>query len=239
MRRRAQFNTSRQFRDFVEQGLLNNVDDASPLPASGTRSCRRPSCRPSRSTAISTRRRWTSTCPAWFFIPMAVQEGRIGAEPQSWDILQQLAKLKAAGVVPPGLRRPGRQKITFDAIFAMVGGADLYLRVWPRPRPEGRDVAGFPQVLVDLKKLKGLRGRRLAGPQLERRHCHGRAGAGRADHGRLGQGRHLPPPSRWRARTGCFGFGPKARTSWPATPSCSRKRTTPMPSRRQSCWPMW
>jgi glucose/mannose transport system substrate-binding protein len=153
----AQFNTSRQFRDFVEQGLLNNVDD---VAAAGKWDQVMP---PSILQAIKINGHFYAApvdihMPAWFFYSKAAyKKAGIGAEPQSWEeFLQQLAKLKAAGVVPLAFGgQVWQEKITFDAIFAMVGGADLYLRVYRDRDQKAVMSPAFRQVLVEFKKLKG------------------------------------------------------------------------------------
>jgi glucose/mannose transport system substrate-binding protein len=154
----AQFNTSKQFRDFVEQGLLNNVDDVAIankwdqiMP-------------PSILQAIKINGHFYAApvnihMPAWFFYSKAAyKKAGITNEPQSWEeFLAQLAKLKAAGVVPLAFGgQVWQEKITFDAIFAMVGGSDLYLKVYRDRDQKAVMSPAFKQVLVEFKKLKGF-----------------------------------------------------------------------------------
>ncbi|MHA4871201.1 ABC transporter substrate-binding protein [Duganella sp. PWIR1] len=154
----AQFNTSKQFRDFVEQGLLNNVDDVAIankwdqiMP-------------PSILQAIKINGHFYAApvnihMPAWFFYSKAAyKKAGITNEPQSWEeFLAQLAKLKAAGVVPLAFGgQVWQEKITFDAIFAMVGGSDLYLKVYRDREQKAVMSPAFKQVLVEFKKLKGF-----------------------------------------------------------------------------------
>ncbi|MRW93603.1 extracellular solute-binding protein [Duganella sp. FT80W] len=154
----AQFNTSKQFRDFVEQGLLNNVDD---VAAAGKWEQIMP---PAILQAIKINGHFYAApvdihMPAWFFYSKAAyKKAGITNEPQSWDeFLQQLGKLKAAGVVPLAFGgQVWQEKITFDAIFAMVGGADLYLKVYRDRDQKAVMSPAFKQVLVDFKKLKGF-----------------------------------------------------------------------------------
>ncbi|MYM34596.1 extracellular solute-binding protein [Duganella sp. FT94W] len=154
----AQFNTSLQFRDFVEQGLLNNVDD---VAAAGKWEQIMP---PSILQAIKINGHFYAApvdihMPAWFFYSKAAyKKAGITAEPQTWaEFLQQLAKLKAAGVVPLAFGgQVWQEKITFDAIFAMVGGADLYLKVYRDRDQQAVMSPAFRQVLVEFKKLKGF-----------------------------------------------------------------------------------
>lgn len=153
----AQFNTSLQFREFVEQGLLNNVDE---VAAAGKWEQIMP---PSILQAIKIDGHFYAApvdihMPAWFFYSKAAyKKAGIAAEPQTWEeFLQQLAKLKAAGLVPLAFGgQVWQEKITFDAIFAMVGGADLYLRVYRDRDQKAVMSPAFRQVLVEFKKLKG------------------------------------------------------------------------------------
>jgi glucose/mannose transport system substrate-binding protein len=154
----AQFNTSKQFRDFVDQGLLNNVDD---VAIAGKWDQIMP---PSILAAIKINGHFYAApvdihMPAWFFYSKAAyKKAGITNEPQTWDeFLAQLAKLKAAGVVPLAFGgQVWQEKITFDAIFAMVGGSDLYLKVYRDRDQKAVMSPAFKQVLVDFKKLKGF-----------------------------------------------------------------------------------
>ncbi|SDG55526.1 MULTISPECIES: ABC transporter substrate-binding protein [unclassified Duganella] len=154
----AQFNTSKQFRDFVEQGLLNNVDD---VAIAGKWDQIMP---PSILQAIKVNGHFYAApvdihMPAWFFYSKAAyKKAGITSEPQTWDeFLAQLARLKAVGVVPLAFGgQVWQEKITFDAIFAMVGGADLYLKVYRDRDQKAVMSPAFRQVLVEFKKLKGF-----------------------------------------------------------------------------------
>lgn len=149
----AQFNTSKQFRDFVEQGLLNNIDD---VAAAGKWDQILP---PAIIQSIKINGHFYAApvdihMPAWFFYSKAAyKKAGIASEPQTWDeFLTQLAKLKAAGVVPLAFGgQVWQEKITFDAIFAMVGGADLYLKVYRDRDQKAVMSPAFKQVLVDFK----------------------------------------------------------------------------------------
>jgi glucose/mannose transport system substrate-binding protein len=151
----AQFNTSRQFHDLIDQGLLNNVD------------------------TVAAKENWDGTFPqsildsikvkghyyaapvdihmqAWFFYSKpAFQKAGITGEPKTYDeLLADLDKLKAVGLIP--LAQGGQawqEKITFDTVFADVGGADLYMKVY-RDRDENAVKSeAFKKVLVAFKRL--------------------------------------------------------------------------------------
>lgn len=154
----AQFNTSQQFRDIVEQGLLNNVDD---VAIKGNWDQIMP---PSILNAIKINGHFYAApvnihMPAWFFYSKAAfKKAGIADEPKTWDeFLADLAKLKAAGVVPLAFGgQVWQEKITFDAIFAMVGGQELYLKVYRDRDQTAVKSDAFKQVLVAFKKLRGF-----------------------------------------------------------------------------------
>ncbi|ACC74512.1 ABC transporter substrate-binding protein [Paraburkholderia phymatum] len=151
----AQFNTSKQFHDLIDQGLLNNVD------------------------AVATKENWAAIfpqsildsikanghyyaapvdihMPAWFFYskPVFAKAG-IAGDPKSFDeFLADLDKLKKAGVIPLALGgQPWQEKITFDAVFADVGGPDLYLKVYRDRDAKAVNSDAFKKVLASYKKL--------------------------------------------------------------------------------------
>ncbi|WP_343657647.1 ABC transporter substrate-binding protein [Paraburkholderia caribensis] len=151
----AQFNTSKQFHDLIDQGLLNNVD------------------------AVATKENWPGIfpqsildsikvnghyyaapvdihMPAWFFYskPVFAKAG-IAGDPKSFDeFVGDLDKLKKAGVIPLALGgQPWQEKITFDAVFADVGGPDLYLKVYRDRDQNAVNSDAFRKVLASFKKL--------------------------------------------------------------------------------------
>ncbi|CAG9269144.1 ABC transporter substrate-binding protein [Paraburkholderia caribensis] len=151
----AQFNTSKQFHDLIDQGLLNNVD------------------------TVATKENWAAIfpqsildsikvnghyyaapvdihMPAWFFYskPVFAKAG-IAGDPKSFDdFVGDLDKLKKAGVIPLALGgQPWQEKITFDAVFADVGGPDLYLKVYRDRDQNAVKSDAFKKVLASFKKL--------------------------------------------------------------------------------------
>ena len=151
----AQFNTSKQFHDLIDQGLLNNVD------------------------TVATKENWAGIfpqsildsikvnghyyaapvdihMPAWFFYskPVFAKAG-IAGDPKSFDeFVADLDKLKKAGVIPLALGgQPWQEKITFDAVFADVGGPDLYLKVYRDRDANAVKSDAFRKVLASFKKL--------------------------------------------------------------------------------------
>ncbi|MEM5385864.1 ABC transporter substrate-binding protein [Paraburkholderia phymatum] len=151
----AQFNTSKQFHDLIDQGLLNNVD------------------------AVAAKENWAAIfpqsildsikvnghyyaapvdihMPAWFFYskPVFAKAG-IAGDPKNFDeFLADLDRLKKAGVIPLALGgQPWQEKITFDAVFADVGGPDLYLKVYRDRDAKAVNSDAFRKVLASFKKL--------------------------------------------------------------------------------------
>jgi glucose/mannose transport system substrate-binding protein len=151
----AQFNTSKQFHDIIDQGLLNNVDDVATkenwdkmFPQSIVDSIKIKGHYYAAPVDIH--------MPAWFFYSKPVfQKAGITAEPQNFDqFVGDLDKLKAAGVIPLALGgQAWQEKITFDAIFANVGGPDLYLKVYRDRDVNAVNSAAFKNVLASFKRL--------------------------------------------------------------------------------------
>jgi glucose/mannose transport system substrate-binding protein len=151
----AQFNTSKQFHDIIDQGLLNNVDDVAtkenwdkilPQPVIDS---------------IKVKGHWYAApvdihMPAWFFYSKpAFAKAGITAEPKNYDeLIADLGKLKAAGITGLALGgQPWQEKLTFDAVFADVGGTDLYLKVYRDKDIAAASSPAFKNVLAQYKKL--------------------------------------------------------------------------------------
>ncbi|CAD6538524.1 putative sugar-binding periplasmic protein [Paraburkholderia hiiakae] len=150
----AQFNTSKQFHDLIDQGLLNNVD------------------------AVATKENWGAIFPEsivnairinghyyatpvnihmqdWFFYSKpAFAKAGIKGEPQNFDeLFGDLDKLKAAGVIPLALGgQAWQEKITFDAIFADMD-RDLYMKVYRDRDANAVNSPAFRNVLTTFKRL--------------------------------------------------------------------------------------
>jgi glucose/mannose transport system substrate-binding protein len=151
----AQFNTSKQFLDVIEEDLLNNVDQLArqqdwdrTLPA------------PIRDVIRVNGHYYAVPMdihmPAWFWYSKAAfRKAGIAKEPASMDeLFAALDKLRAAGLVP--LAHGGQswqENIVFMAMLANVGGQDLYLKVF-RDRDQ-RAIASpeFRKVLLAFKRL--------------------------------------------------------------------------------------
>ncbi|WP_224040004.1 ABC transporter substrate-binding protein, partial [Paraburkholderia unamae] len=150
----AQFNTSKQFHDLIDQGLLNNVD------------------------SVANKENWSAIFPEsiltaikvnghyyaapvnihmqdWFFYSKpAFAKAGIKAEPQNFDeLFADLDKLKAAGLIPLALGgQAWQEKITFDAIFADMD-RDLYMKVYRDRDANAVNSPAFRNVLTTFKRL--------------------------------------------------------------------------------------
>ncbi|MES2935645.1 MAG: ABC transporter substrate-binding protein, partial [Pseudomonadota bacterium] len=127
----AQFNTSKQFLDLIEQGLLNNVDDVAAkegwdkiLPEATL-------------SVIKVKGHFYAVPvnihnPIWFWYSKeAFKKAGIASEPKSYDeLFAAFDKLKAAGITP--LAHGGQawqEGIVFTSVLANQGGPELYLKV--------------------------------------------------------------------------------------------------------------
>ena len=151
----AQFNTSKQFFDLIDQGMLANVDVVAAqnnwdkiLPAPILNSIRIKGHFYAVPVDIH--------MPAWFwYSKSAFAKAGIKDEPKSADeFFADLDKLKAAGVVPLAFGgQPWQEKITFYAWLAHVGGPDMYMKLY---RDKDVNLPGTPQfkaLLASFKKL--------------------------------------------------------------------------------------
>jgi glucose/mannose transport system substrate-binding protein len=153
----AQFNTSKQFLDVIEQGMLNNVDD------------------------VAAREGWEQLLPApivnvikvkghWYAVPLnihmqtwiwysqaAFKKAGITKEPATMDeLFAALDKLKAAGIVP--LAHGGQawqETVLFSAMLANLGGRDLYLSVIRDRDQKAINSEAFKKVLLAFKRMQG------------------------------------------------------------------------------------
>ena len=152
----AQFNTTKQFRDLIDQGSLNTVDD------------------------IAVRDHWDQLMPqpvldiikvkghfyaapvdihmsTWiWYSKAAFSKAGIAREPATPDeLFAALDKLKAAGLV--GLAhggQPWQENILFQAMLANVGGRELYLQVLRDRSPQAIQSDAFKKVLLAFKRLQ-------------------------------------------------------------------------------------
>ncbi len=152
----AQFNTSKQFLDMVEQGMLNNVDEAALkdgwdkfLPSVVL-------------NVVKVKGHYYAApvdihMPTWFwFSKPALKKAGVAAEPKSMDeLFVALDKLKAAGLIPLAHGgQPWQESIVFTAVLANVGGTDLYLKILRDRDPKAIQSEEFKKVLLAFKRLQ-------------------------------------------------------------------------------------
>jgi len=153
----AQFNTSRQFLDIIDQGMLNNVDDVAaregwdkflpPIVLNAVRV-------KGHFYAVPVEIHMTE----WFWYSKAAfKKAGITAEPRSFDeLFAALDKLKAAGIVPLAHGgQPWQENLVFAAVLSNLGGRDLYLKVMRDRDPAAIRSDAFKQVLLTFKRLHG------------------------------------------------------------------------------------
>lgn len=151
----AQFNTSKQFRDLIDEGMLNDLD------------------------AVAAQQNWDAMLPkaivdtikvnghyyavpvnihnpSWFWYSKAAfAKAGVSGEPKSMDeFFTALDKVKAAGLVPLALGgQAWQEKMLFDSIFAYVGGPELFLRVYRDRDANAINTPEFKKVLSTFKRL--------------------------------------------------------------------------------------
>lgn len=152
----AQFNTSKQFLDLVEQGLLNDVDEVARrdgweqlLPETVL-------------SVIRVKGHFYAApvnihMPTWiWYSKAAFRKAGIAGEPRTMDeLFAALDKLKSAGLV--ALAHGGQSwqdNLVFTAVLANVGGKDLYLKVLRDRDPAAIRSEAFRKVLTTFKRLQ-------------------------------------------------------------------------------------
>jgi glucose/mannose transport system substrate-binding protein len=153
----AQFNTSKQFLDIIEEGLLNPLDDLArrghwdqmlPAPIVGV---------------IKVRGHWYAAplnvhMQTWiWYSKAAFARAGVKAAPRTMDeLFADLDKLKAAGLIPLAHGGQGWQEmVLFSMVLANQGGHDLYLRVLRDRDPAAIGSDAFRRVLLTYKRLQG------------------------------------------------------------------------------------
>ena len=129
----AQFNTSKQFLDLIDQGMLNNVDVVAAAKNNWDKILPAPILSSIRIKGHFYAVPVDIHMPAWFWYSKAAfAKAGIAAEPKTADeLFAALDKLKAAGLVPLAFGgQPWQEKITFYAWLANVGGPDMYMKLY-------------------------------------------------------------------------------------------------------------
>jgi glucose/mannose transport system substrate-binding protein len=152
----AQFNTSRQFRDIVDQGLLNNVDEVA-IKGDWDRILPQTIIDVIRINGHYYAAPVDIHMPAWFFYSKkAFAQAKIKEEPRTWqEFIAALDKLKAAGLIPLAFGgQVWQEKIVFDAVFAQLGGPELFLKIYRDRDVKAVASPAFRNVLVAFRQLR-------------------------------------------------------------------------------------
>src|ERR1700761_9361626 len=210
----AQFNTSKQFLDLIDQGMLNNVDVGAAannwdtiLPAPILNSIKIKGHFYAVPVDIH--------MPAWFWYSKAAfAKAGIKDEPKTPDeFFADLDKLKAAGFVPLAFGgQPWQEKITFYAWLAHVGGPDMYMKLY---RDKDAAMVASPQFKALLASFKRLHNYVDAGsPNRNWNHAPAMVISGKAGVQIMGdwaKGEFATAHMTAGKEFGCFpGFGPKS-----------------------------
>jgi glucose/mannose transport system substrate-binding protein len=152
----AQFNTSKQFLDLVEQGMLNPIDNVAQqqgwdklLPETVLSVVRVKGHYYAAPVNIH--------MPTWiWYSKAAFKQAGIAAEPKTFDeLFAVLDKLRAAGLVPLAHGgQPWQDSIVFTAVLANVGGTELYLKVLRDKDRQAIEGEAFKKVLLSFKRLQ-------------------------------------------------------------------------------------
>ncbi len=152
----AQFNTSKQFLDLVEQGMLNPIDNVAQqqgwdklLPETVL-------------SVVRVKGHYYAApinihMPTWiWYSKAAFKQAGIATEPKSVDeLFAALDKLRAAGLVPLAHGgQPWQENIVFTAVLANVGGTELYLKVFRDKDRQTIEGEAFKKVLLSFKRLQ-------------------------------------------------------------------------------------
>ncbi|MCX7175915.1 MAG: ABC transporter substrate-binding protein [Proteobacteria bacterium] len=152
----AQFNTTKQFLDIIEQGLLNNVD-AVALKEGWDKFLPETILNVIRIKGHYYAAPVNIHMPTWiWYSKAAFKKAGIAGEPKSMDeLFAALDKLKAAGLI--SLAHGGQswqENIVFTAVLANQGGKDLYLKILRDRDPAAINSEAFKKVLLSFKRLQ-------------------------------------------------------------------------------------
>lgn len=152
----AQFNTTKQFTDLVEQGMLNNVDDVA-IKEGWDKFLPEPVLNVIRVKGHYYAVPVNIHMQAWiWYSKAAFQKAGIAKEPASVDeLFAAFDKLKAAGIIPLAHGgQPWQENILFLSMLAHMGGTELYLKVLRDRDPATLNSEAFRKVLVNFKRLQ-------------------------------------------------------------------------------------
>ena len=152
----AQFNTSKQFLDMVDQGMLNPIDDVARkegwdkfLPDTVLQAVRVKGHYYAAPINIH--------MPTWiWYSKAAFKKAGIANEPRNMDeLFEALDKLKAAGLIALAHGgQPWQDNTVFTAVLTNVGGRELYLKVLRDRDPAAIQSEAFRKVLQTFKRFQ-------------------------------------------------------------------------------------
>lgn len=152
----AQFNTSKQYHELIEAGMLNHID-AIAIDQKWDEFLPEPI-----KTSIKVGGHYYAAPvnihqPNWLWYSVdALKQAGIENPPQNFDqFMSQLAQLKQAGIIPLALGgQKWQEMILFSGILLnMPGGTDLYNRIFADRDPTVFESAAFKTFLTNFKKL--------------------------------------------------------------------------------------
>lgn len=152
----AQFNTTKQFLDLIEQGMLNHVDEVA-LAEGWDKFLPEPVLNVIRVQGHYYAVPVNIHMQTWvWYSKAAFKQAGIVKEPATMEeLFAALDKLKAAGFIP--LAHGGQawqETIVFQAMLTNVGGKDLYLKVIRDRDAKAIQSDAFKQVLLAFKRMQ-------------------------------------------------------------------------------------
>jgi glucose/mannose transport system substrate-binding protein len=152
----AQFNPSLQYRELIDQGLMNSIDEVA-----GPQKWDQFLTDQTKKAVKSDGKYYAVPVgihnSGWFWYSKAVfAKAGIKAEPQNIDeFFLALDKIKKTGTTPLALGgQSWQENILFITLLHTSGGADLYLRFFGSTDGKVAETAEFKKVLSDFKRLK-------------------------------------------------------------------------------------
>lgn len=152
----ALFNTSKQFLDLIDQGMLANVDSIAArdhwdrlMPQPILASIRIHGHYYAAPVSVHS--------PTWiWYSKAAFARAGLTKEPATVDeLFAALDRLKAAGLIPLAHGgQPWQENILFRAMLVNVGGKDLYLKILRDREPRAIQSSDFRKVLAAFKRLR-------------------------------------------------------------------------------------
>lgn len=152
----ALFNTSKQFFDLADAGLLSNVDEVAKRDG-WDRFLPEPLLSTIRIGGHYYAAPVSIHSPTWiWYSKAAFRKAGVTSEPQNIDeMFAALDRLKAAGLIP--LAHGGQawqENILFRAMLTNVGGRDLYLKVVKDRDARAIQSDAFKRVLLTFKRMR-------------------------------------------------------------------------------------